>query len=324
MTEYNIEELLEQINIVDYVQQFVELELFQGEWWGLCPLHKEKTPSFSINENKQIFYCQGCKIGGSVINFVSEFFKISIGEAIEKLATEFSIGTFKTASIIKIAKKWKPKNQDIQITNQLKLKNNVMDKYQKKDIQEWIDEGINQSIMNEFQVRYDPDNNRIVFPIWDNEGTIISISGRTLDPDWKKKKIRKYTYYNKIVFNNFFYGYYQNKKFIEEKDELIIFEGAKSVWKAIGYEYLNSVASVTDALSPEQIRELLKINFKNVVIAWDKGVRQDHIKKQIHMLLHFKNLYLIVDKNKLLTEKDSPVDKGKEVWDELYKSKVKM
>lgn len=323
MLEYNIDELIEKINIVDYVRQFVELEYSQGEWWGLCPLHSEKTPSFSINENMGKFYCQGCKVGGSIITFVSQFFKLSKKDAIEKLAIEYNLGQHHVSSLLKICKKWNPKKES-EDYYQIKLKDDVMNKYPKEEIQEWIDEGISQSIMNEFQVRYDVENNRIVFPIWNNTGDIISLCGRTLDKDWRQKKLRKYTYYNKISCNNFFYAYYQHREKIESKNEIIIFEGAKSVWKAQGYGYENCVASVTDALSSEQVEELLKIPCKDVVIAWDKGVEYKHIKQQTHMLHHFKNIYLILDKGNLIDNKDSPVDRGKEVWETLYQNKVKI
>jgi hypothetical protein len=68
-------------------------------------------------------------------------------------------------------------------------------KLEKDKLKVWYDEGIPFDIMNKYQVRYDPFSNRIVFPIRDNNGEIINVKGRTLDIDYKAKKIRKYTHF---------------------------------------------------------------------------------------------------------------------------------
>lgn len=81
-----LEELSGRINIVDVVSAYVPLTKKGANYWGLCPFHHEKTPSFSVNEDKQIFHCFGCGKGGGAFRFLMEMEGISFPEAVEKLA----------------------------------------------------------------------------------------------------------------------------------------------------------------------------------------------------------------------------------------------
>ena len=82
-----INELVERSDIVDVVSGYVRLGKKSGSnMFGLCPFHSEKTPSFSVSPDKQIYHCFGCGKGGGVINFVMEIENLSFPEAVEFLA----------------------------------------------------------------------------------------------------------------------------------------------------------------------------------------------------------------------------------------------
>lgn len=82
-----ITELAERNDIVDVVSGYVRLGKKSGSnLFGLCPFHSEKTPSFSVNPDKQIYHCFGCGKGGGVINFIMEIENLSFPEAVEFLA----------------------------------------------------------------------------------------------------------------------------------------------------------------------------------------------------------------------------------------------
>lgn len=83
-----IDELNDRLNIVDVVSSYVPLTKKGGNYWGLCPFHHEKTPSFSVNESKQIFHCFGCGKGGGAIRFVMEIESLTFPEAVRKLADQ--------------------------------------------------------------------------------------------------------------------------------------------------------------------------------------------------------------------------------------------
>lgn len=83
---FDIDEIINRVSIVEYISKYVTLKKKGANHWGLCPFHNEKTPSFSVSEEKKIFKCFGCGIGGNVLTFVHEYEKIEWAEAIRTLA----------------------------------------------------------------------------------------------------------------------------------------------------------------------------------------------------------------------------------------------
>ena len=81
-----LEELRSRVDIVDVVSDYVELKQKGRRFWGRCPFHGEKTPSFSVDSEAQMFYCFGCHKGGTVINFVMEIERMEFMEAVKQLA----------------------------------------------------------------------------------------------------------------------------------------------------------------------------------------------------------------------------------------------
>mgnify|MGYP002470674948 CR=1 FL=1 len=84
--EQFIDELIARADIADVVGDYVHLTPKGGNIWGLCPFHAEKTPSFSVNRERQIYKCFGCGKGGGAINFIMEIENLSYPEAIRFLA----------------------------------------------------------------------------------------------------------------------------------------------------------------------------------------------------------------------------------------------
>ncbi len=85
-TEGWLYELYAKNDIVDVISGYTTLNERAGRYWGLCPFHHEKTPSFSVNRDKQLYYCFGCKQGGNVANFIMKIENVSFSEAVELLA----------------------------------------------------------------------------------------------------------------------------------------------------------------------------------------------------------------------------------------------
>ena len=89
MVRYS-DELLDEIrsrnDIVDVISQYVTLKRKGRNFFGLCPFHNEKSPSFSVSPDKQIFKCFGCGVGGNVFHFISKVENISFGESVQMLA----------------------------------------------------------------------------------------------------------------------------------------------------------------------------------------------------------------------------------------------
>ena len=186
----------------------------------------------------------------------------------------------------------------------------------------WVDEGISEQSLRKFQIRYDPHGNNILYPVRDEEGNILVIGARTLDPDWKRKRMRKYVYLSKWGTNTALWGLFENKESIQNSKEIIIFEGAKSVMKCDTWGIGNTVAALTSRLNEHQLRMLIKLGC-HVVIGFDKGVDPEK-DPCVRKLRHFVPVSAILDDKGLLQDKDAPVDAGKDVFDILYKDRMRL
>ena len=171
-------------------------------------------------------------------------------------------------------------------------------------------------------MRYDVLANRLVYPIRLPDGKIFNVAGRTLDTDFKEKKIRKYTYYHKMGTLDTLFGLYENRESILEKGEIILFEGAKSVMHASGYGYKNTSAVLTSHLNSFQTKILISLGVR-VVFALDSDVNPTE-DGEIRKLKHFVPCEWVRNRDGLLEPKMAPVDAGKEVWESLYRRRMRI
>lgn len=322
----NFEHLIEKANIVDYISQFVELEEKRGEFWGLSCFKNEDTPSFSVNEEKQVWKDFSSGKGGNLISFIMDYHKCNFKKAIEILKEflqiEGDIDYIPPPEIVKILRQYKPKCKRKKEFTRHILPNDVMEKYDKRSISLWEEEGISRDVMEKYQVRYDAHAEIICFPIWDNLGQIINIKGRRVGELWEQLKLKKYMHYYKVGTTDYLYGYYQKKDLIKKKNEVIIFESEKSVMKMDSWGIENSVALGHSELSDEQLVAIVELGV-NVVVALDKD-KDARKLENLNKLKRFCKVEYIWDRNNLLDPKDAPCDKTLDVWKELYSKKIRL
>ena len=91
ISQQTTDEVNARTDIVQIVQEYVPLTQKGNDWWGCCPFHNEKTPSFSVSPEKKFYYCFGCHAGGTVFNFIMEMEKVSYPEAIQFLAKKAGV-----------------------------------------------------------------------------------------------------------------------------------------------------------------------------------------------------------------------------------------
>lgn len=324
-----ISELVQSVDILDYVSQFADFEEKGGEFWSLSPLQPEKTPSFSIRRETQQFYDFSSGKGGNILTFIQCYFKCNFPKALDILkeyaGVTGDVAPRQKLTATSIAKKYKNTQKNApKCAKSTVLPVNCMERYEAREdkLKVWENEGISREVLEKFQVRYDVMSDRLVYPIKNVDGDIINIHGRTLDPDFKLKKLRKYTYFYPMGVQSTIYGIADNMESIKEQKEIILFEGAKSVMQAASWGFGNCGAVLTSHLSPEQLKILIKLSCR-VVFALDKEVdiRED---QNIRKLKRFVKVEYVRDTEKLLGEKDSPVDKGEEVWRHLYGGRRKL
>jgi len=323
-----LDDLIRSVDIVEYISQFVDLEEKNNEWWGLSCFKEENTPSFSVREDPPVFYDYSSGIGGNVFTFVKRYNNCSAREAIDILKKfagfdgEMQAPRQKMSATMTCKKFATPKRRQKQSTTTV-LSEDYMERYENRPdkLAVWEQEGISKASLERFQVYYDGFSDRLVYPIRNIDGAIVNIGGRTLDPKWKEKKLRKYTYFHPWGSMNIVYGLFENMQYILDKKEVILFEGCKSVLLADSWGIKNTGALLTSHLSPNQLKILAKLGCR-VVFALDKDVRirDDH---NIQILKNYVEVEYLWDRADLLEEKDAPVDKGSEVFQTLYEQRLR-
>lgn len=323
----DVTELLGEVDILDYISQYCDFEEKHGEYWALSPLKQENTPSFSVDREKQFFYDFSSGAGGNVIDFIRLHDNVDLPEAFRILKKWAHIqdnqdtGEVTRLNAAKVARKFKKKLTSVKTPNSTVLDSGYMERFEfrKDKLKLWADEGIGWNVMLDYGVRYDAFSDRIVYPIKDYYGSIISVCGRTCDPDYKAHKLRKYTYFQQIGTVDTLYGFSDNRDAILASQELILFEGAKSVLLAKTWDIGNTAAILTSHLNINQMKFLIQLGMR-VVFALDKDanpLKDDNIKR----LSHYVPIEYTYDSCNLLDEKMAPVDKGLEVWYKLYNSR---
>lgn len=329
-----LDELIDSIDLKEFIENSCGAEFERGsdgDYWCLSPLSNEKTPSFSVNPDENRWYCFSTGQGGGLPQFIMALKKVRFHKAVEimkeyaGIQDEIQTGEIKRLQASQIARRYSVR-QPRRVEGVAKpLPPDVMDRYEwnPEKLQPWVDEGISLDTMREFGVRYDPYSDRIVMPIRDIEGNIVNVHGRSTDPLWKEKKLRKYTFFFSQGNVNTIYGFWENREAIKKSRTILLFEGEKSVYKSIAYGYPNAGALLTSHLSDNQFKILIKLGLRRIVFCLDSDVdvRSD---RTIQRLRSYAQCEWVHNWHNLLEPKEAPVDRGKEVFDELYERRWKL
>lgn len=324
-----LQELCSKVDLLEYAEKTVDFQRRgSGEVAAHCPLHEDKTPSLMISPERGLFYCHSCHVGGNIINWIMTFEHLSWNDAVSKVAdlAGVNVKNLKSCEALSYFKK---------IKNSLQTKINFVEdrqilpysyyeQFSKEIPTDWEREGISVEVMKQYDIRIDHGSNRIVYPVWDNNGNFIGVKGRTLFKNYQDLGIKKYLNYQKIISTDYFMGMKENRDNILTSDTAIIFEGLKSVMHVASWGVNNGLAAETSHLNSAQVAILIQMKIKNVVIAFDKGVSLKEIKDCTKLLRKFTNVYAVYDKWGLLQDKDSPCDRGEQVWNTLYERRVKL
>ena len=168
-----------------YIGQYVDLNPEGKELFGLCPFHHEDTPSFSVTPDKNQWYCFGCHKGGNILTFIAQYHKVKSAEAVKILCDYAGVSkdSLSGAQLNAILRSMRPKPFSTKKSTYIPLRDDVMEQYENnyEKLKVWIDEGIHPTVLENHQVRYDPADDRIVYPIVDMDGQIVAVCGRTLN-----------------------------------------------------------------------------------------------------------------------------------------------
>lgn len=322
-------ELCNRISLLEYAEKTYEFKKRGDKYFCSCPKHNDSDPSLCISPDVNLFYCFSCGRNGNIINWLMEYENLSFPEAINKVAelTDTDISNYtesETMSFYKLLKRIEThfdKREQAERTV-LDIEKDYQQRFSDELPQEWLDEGISSETMKKYEIRIDPSSNRIVYPVYDADYNFIAVKGRTRFKNYKDLKIQKYMNYNRLGVVDYFTGMEQAEPFVKSQNEIIIVEGIKSVMKLDGWGYHNVVSAETSKLNEYQIELLIKMHIKDVIIAFDNDVPLQKIKKNVDMLKKFANVAVVIDRGNILEEKDSPCDKGIDVWKILYQNRL--
>ncbi len=310
--ENKIEEVRQAADIVDVVSDYVTLKRSGQNYFGLCPFHQEKTPSFSVNPAKQIFYCFGCGAGGNVISFIMRIEKISFPEAVFHLARKYNISIpleeenseearlktaiydanrfaaeffhnhlLKTPSAQKARDYLKERGFSQEMIEKFNLGwsleswDGLIQAAKKKGISEKILKAAGLVLANERGGTYDRFRGRLMFPIYQTSGVVVGFGGRILDKEAKTAKYLNTSDTPVFQKGRILYGLYQNREAIRKEDQAILVEGYADLITLVQFGIENVVASSGTALTENQANLLMRMT-RNVVLLYDGDLAGAH------------------------------------------------
>ncbi len=301
-----VEEIKNRLDILDVVQSRVVLKKRGSNYWGCCPFHKEKTPSFCVSPQKGIFKCFGCGEGGDAITFLMKINNRSFSEVIKDLALQFGIELPNIKGDSKQYSEEKKEIKDILKEAAEYYFNNLKNNSDAACAREYlIKRGITDEITDEYKLgyskkgytdlysqiktKYKPElieksgltvktekgeiidrfRNRIMIPIRDEQGSIIAFGARAVEASQNPKYLNSpdTVLYNK---SRILYGIDKAKDTMIKEDYVVIMEGYFDVISAQASGLKNAVASCGTALTVDHVRLIAKYTkSRNIYLAFD-------------------------------------------------------
>jgi len=281
------QQILDKTDYLSVYQEHMRLQKKGGSYWGLCPFHSEKTPSFSVSADTGLFYCFGCHKGGSVIQFLMDVDKLGYGETMEELAKRAGIQ-------IKIEESEYASEAEKSRQALLELYDRLSKTFQwflyehpsgKQALDTLHSRGLSDSLIKSFGLGYAPANrqwlysflrtkgysdnflrqsglfaksdqtwplfaHRIMFPIRDSKGRVIAFGGRIMDKDGPKYINSPET----IIFKkqDTLFAFSDALETIKKQDEAIICEGYMDALSFHAAGLTNAVAPLGTAFTSHQ------------------------------------------------------------------------
>ena len=257
ISQTTIDQIRDRADIVDIISQEVNLKRKGINYFGVCPFHDEKTPSFSVSPSKQIYHCFGCGNGGNVFTFLMEYEKVTFFEAVKGLAEKYNI-------IIEEIKNTVPSNEfsllyDFHERASIIYENNLFSKSGSNALTYLTNRKLKENIIKEFRIGFalnswnslykvfindkykdsmmksglfsrtqkgvfDRFRSRIMFPIFHQSGKIIAFGGRAFESDDMAKYLNspETTIYQK---SNILYGLHKTRDSIRKAGYAVLVEG---------------------------------------------------------------------------------------------------
>lgn len=299
----DVDLIKQKIDIVDLIGSFIPVKKAGRNFKANCPFHNEKSPSFVISPERQIWHCFGCAKGGDIFTFIEDYERVDFSEALKVLAERANI---KLKKNVFRSKQDEKKNRIFEINHlSSQFYNYLLTEHKTgKNALEYVEKrGLTKALISTYLLGFAPAGNslvtflnrkkgytkeelieagvatprgrdiadffqnRLIFPIQDSRGNFIAFSGRALNDNQMPKYINtKETLV--YIKGDTLYGLFQAKESIKKEGKVIIMEGEFDVITSFKEGITNSVAVKGTALTENQIK-LLKRFAKKLVFCFD-------------------------------------------------------
>ena len=356
--ESKIEEIRNAANVVDIISEYVPLRKRGKNYIGLCPFHSEKTPSFTVSDDKQIFHCFGCHAGGNVFKFIMDYKKISFIESIQELAEQLGVTLEYDEGVSAEKQSEQEELYDINTEAARYFSNNLLNDPEGEIARQYFqNRNIKPQILRAFGLGYalngwenlinylkqknidlekalqlgligrnsdgrlhDKLAGRIIFPIFSPNGRVVAFAGRILGKDAKGAKYINSPESIIYVKGRILYGLSHAKDEIRRLNKAILVEGYMDLISLYQSGIKNVVAVSGTALTDDQA-QLLSRYTKNVVLIFDAdaaGIKASMRSIEILLKKDFDIKIASLPKGE---DPDSYVQKfGKDEFEEIIKS----
>ncbi|MDQ6989275.1 MAG: DNA primase [Mariprofundaceae bacterium] len=288
-----LDELISRTDLVEIIARHVDLKASGSNMMGLCPFHNEKSASFSVSVDKQIYYCFGCGKGGNAYRFLMEHDGYAFPEAVEFLAHKAGMaipasravnpgeearkkrGLALLAQVAGVFARTLQADEGAKATlylEQRQLPLSIIQRYQlgfspagygfmqrcfgdDKDMLQQL-EGIGVLVRNE-RGYADRFRGRVMFPIRDKRGEVVGFGGRVMgDGEPKYLNSPETDFYHK---SNLLYGYSEHRDAIRKRKMLVVVEGYMDVLAMAAFDLPYAVAPLGTAITEPQLRLILRL-----------------------------------------------------------------
>lgn len=356
--ESKIEEIRAAADIVDIISEYVPLRKRGKNYIGLCPFHTEKTPSFTVSDDKQIFHCFGCHAGGNVFKFIMDYKKISFIESVQELAEQLGITLEFDEGVSAEKQSEQEELYDINTEAARYFSNNLLNDSEGEVAREYFqNRNIKPQTLRAFGLGYalngwenlinflkqkninlekalqlgligrnndgrvfDKLAGRIIFPIFSPNGRVVAFAGRILGNEVKGAKYINSPESIIYVKGRILYGLSHGKDEIRRVNKAILVEGYMDLISLYQSGIKNVVAVSGTALTDDQA-QLLSRYTKNVVLIFDSdtaGIKASMRSIEILLKKDFDIKIVSLPKGE---DPDSYVQKfGKDEFEEIIKS----
>ena len=299
-----IDELVARADVVELIDSFVPLKKAGKDYVACCPFHEEKTPSFSVSQSKQFYYCFGCQAHGTALGFLMDYQGLGFTEAVEELAQQvgmevpherddttstrdgsglYDVLNEASAYYARALREHDDAGRAVDYLKARGVSGDVAAKYRlgyapagwdnllsavgRTDEKRRLLGTAGMAIERTQGQRYDRFRDRIMFPIHDRRGRVIGFGGRVLDAEQSPKYLNSP---ETPVFHKGLelYGLFEAQKEARKLDRLFVVEGYMDVVSLAQFGIPNAVATLGTAATTEQMRRLFRVT-RDVVFCFD-------------------------------------------------------